>query len=354
MEKIKNFSIIAHVDHGKSTLADRILEITGAISKREMKEQFLDRMDLERERGITIKMQPVSVKYKGYTLNLIDTPGHIDFSYEVSRSLRAVEGVILLIDSTQGIQAQTVSVLSMAKDLNLKIIPVLSKTDMPNSRPKEVTDEVIELLDVSEADVIHTSGKTGSGVEELLDRIISDIPEPKEIGNKKKALVFDFSYTTHNGITAYARVFNGPFKKGDSLTFLSIGKKFNLKNVGIFTPEEKSMDSVNSGMICFFTTGIKETGIALVGDTISGDEDTEAFSGYKEISPVIWASLFPQDGDDFVTLAKVLKELKISDASLTFEEERSDILGKGFRCGFLGMLHLEIITERMRREFGLE
>ena len=360
MEKIRNFSIIAHIDHGKSTLADRMLEITNTIAKREMKERVLDQMDLEQEKGITIKMQPVTIKHKykseEYTLNLIDTPGHIDFSYEVSRSLRAVDGVILLVDSTQGVQAQTISVLDMAKERKLKIIPVLSKIDFPHSMIDDVIFEIVEILGCDIEDVIHTSGKTGEGVEDLLNVIVEKIPSPiiPEV-KESKALIFDFSFDSHSGISAYARVFSGEFIKNDSLKFLSNNKNFQLKETGIFSPDKKPKDRLRAGEIGYFTTGIKEPGIALVGDTIAKkSEDVEAFSGYKEPSPVIWASIYPQDGDDFSTLERVLKELKLSDSSLVFEEERSNILGKGFRCGFLGMLHLEIITERIKREYNLE
>ena len=360
MKNIRNLSIIAHVDHGKSTLADRILEFTGAIEKRQMKEQVLDRMDLERERGITIKMQPVSINYKksdvDYTFNIIDTPGHIDFSYEVSRSLRAVEGVLLLVDSTQGVQAQTLSVLEMAQNLNLKIIPVLTKIDMQHSRVDEVSLEVAEMLNVSIDEIKLVSGKTGEGVEELLDNIIEKIPSPQidEESPGGRALIFDFSYTNHTGINAFGRIFSGSFKKNDSVMLLGARQSFTLKDVGIFKPDMKSEKSISAGSIGYFTTGIKEPGVAVVGDTLSHTQNkSKPFSGYEEVSPVIWASLYTQDADEYRQLEHSLKEMRLSDAAFTYEEEQSAVLGKGFRCGFLGMLHLEIITERIRREASI-
>ena len=359
MENIRNFSIIAHVDHGKSTLADRMLEFTGTIEKRQMKDQILDRMDLERERGITIKMQPVTMKYKQgdktYTCNIIDTPGHIDFTYEVSRSLRAVEGVLLLVDSTQGVQAQTLSVLDMARELDLVIIPILTKIDMDHSRIEEVSKEVSELLSCSPDEILTVSGKTGEGIDILFENIIERIPMPeKDMEKGNKALIFDYSYTNHTGINAFARIFSGSFKKGESCTLVGVNQQFVLKDVGIFTPDMKSIDCLEEGGIGYFTTGIKEPGVAVVGDTLTHTQNkAKAFSGYTEVSPVIWASLYPQDADDYRNLEHTLKEMRLSDASLTYEEEQSTILGKGFRCGFLGMLHLEIITERIRREGGI-
>ena len=356
MNDIRNFSIIAHVDHGKSTLADRILERTGAVEKRQMKDQMLDRMDLERERGITIKMQPVSVTHTKegavYTLNIIDTPGHIDFSYEVSRSLRAVEGVLLLVDATQGVQAQTLSVLEMARDLNLAVLPVLSKIDMPHARTDDISLEVTELLKCPLTDIKLVSGKTGEGVDELLDAIIDVFPPPKkDSGTDSSALVFDFSYTNHTGINAFARVFGGSFKAGERLVLREVNETFSLKDIGIFTPDMEPIDNLHEGMIGYFTTGIKEPGLAVVGDTIvRANTTTQAFPGYREAAPVIWASLYPQQADDYNALLRTLKQMRLTDAAFTYEEEQSTVLGKGFRCGFLGMLHLEIITERIRRE----
>ena len=355
--EIRNFSIIAHVDHGKSTLADRILEYTGAIEKRRMREQVLDRMDLERERGITIKMQPVSVTYRRgedeYTLNIIDTPGHIDFSYEVSRSLRAVEGSLLLIDSTQGVQAQTLSVLETARDLGLVIIPVLTKTDMPHARISEVSLEAVDLLGCVSDEVLSVSGKTGEGVPGLLEAVVERIPPPKPDG--ERALVFDFSYTNHTGINAFVRSFGGSFRKGDSLILRSVNSSFTAKDTGIFTPDMRSVASLSGGMIGYVTTGIKEPGIAVVGDTITAAHaSVGVFSGYRETLPVIWASLYPQDADHHPVLQQTLKQMRLVDAAFTYDEEQSSVFGKGFRCGFLGMLHLEIITERIRREASVD
>ena len=342
MENIRNFSIIAHVDHGKSTLADRILEYTKTIEKRKMKEQVLDRMDIERERGITIKMQPVSIEYRNkgetYILNIIDTPGHIDFSYEVSRSLRAVEGVLLLVDSTQGIQAQTLSVLGMAQELKLTIIPVLSKIDMQHARADEVSLEVAELLKCDVEEILPVSGKTGEGIETLLEAIIEKFPPPKPDTEKNaRALVFDFSYTNHTGINAFARVFGGSFKKGDRLLLHEINTPFSPKDMGVFKPDMQTTEEIGKGMIGYFTTGIKEPGIAIVGDTIiHAQTKTQSFPGYQEVTPVIWVSLYPQDADTYNTLHDTLQELRLVDAAFTYEEERSTALGKGFRCGFSG------------------
>ncbi len=356
MNTIRNISIIAHVDHGKSTLADRILEYTGTIDKRQMKEQVLDRMELERERGITIKMQPVSVTHTkdgtAYTLNIIDTPGHIDFSYEVSRSLRAVEGVILLVDATQGVQAQTVAVLDMARDLDLTVIPVLSKIDMDHARVGDISREVTDLLGCAKEDIHLVSGKTGEGVHDLLNAVVDGIrpPQPEE-GTEARALVFDFSYTTHTGINAYARIFSGSFKEGDRLVMREVRAPFILKSIGIFKPDITPTGELHGGMIGYFTTGIKEPGIAVVGDTIAHVHAAVAsFPGYREMKPVVWASLYPQSADNHTALLHTLKQMRLSDAAFTYEEEQSTALGKGFRCGFLGMLHLEIITERIRRE----
>ncbi len=354
--KIRNFSIIAHIDHGKSTLADRILEFTNTISQRDMQEQLLDQMDLERERGITIKMQPVQIKYKDYVLNLIDTPGHTDFSYEVSRALKAVEGAVLLVDSTQGVEAQTFSVLQEAKDAGLIIIPALSKIDFAHSRPEEISKEMIELLECKQEDIIKTSGKTGEGVENLLDEVIKRIPEPKiEDGNKTKGLVFDFSYSPHTGVIAHTRMFSGAIKNNEQCLFLGINKKIQTKEVGYFKPNMQKSEELSCGSIGYIVTGVKEPGFAIVGDTVvSNNDKAEPMEGYKKLEPVVWASMFPQEGDEFNNLFRALKELHLRDASLSFEEERSAVLGKGFRCGFLGMLHLEIITEQIKRDFDTE
>lgn len=360
MKEIRNFSIIAHIDHGKSTLADRMLEITHSVEARKMKEQVLDSMELERERGITIKMQPVQMEhtYNGviYEINLIDTPGHIDFSYEVSRALKAVEGVLLLVDSTQGIQAQTLTTLQMAREQGLTIIPVLTKIDVPHARKDEVTDEVVALLKCRREEVQYVSGRTGEGVRELLDLICTRIPAPRAaIADTFRGLVFDFQYSNHRGIIVYFRVFDGSVKKGDALRFLAAERNFVALEVGVQTPAEKPVDVLNAGEIGYIVTGIKEPGIASVGDTLAYEKGSrELLVGYRSVPPVVWASVFPESQDDFTILKQALDRLKMSDSSLSYEEESSGVLGRGFRCGFLGMLHLEIVTERLRREFDME
>ncbi|MEZ4104160.1 MAG: translation elongation factor 4 [Candidatus Paceibacterota bacterium] len=358
--QIRNFSIIAHIDHGKSTLADRMLELTKTVEARKMKNQVLDSMELERERGITIKMQPVKMNYhldgQDYDLNLIDTPGHIDFSYEVSRALKAVEGVLLLVDSTQGVQAQTLTTLQMAKDQGLKIIPVLTKIDVSHSRVEEVSEEVIDLLGCDKAEIMTVSGKTGAGVDELLRRICLDIPPPElSKQNDYRGLIFDFQYSSHRGIIIFMRVFDGIVKKGDILKFNASGRDFTALEVGVVRPEETPVDSLAAGDIGYIVTGIKEPGVAMVGDTLTFSKSTTpSLSGYMEARPVVWASIFPNDQDDFTILRQSLERLRLSDSSLSYEEESSGVLGRGFRCGFLGMLHLEIIAERLRREFKVE
>ncbi len=359
-QQIRNFSIIAHIDHGKSTLADRMLEHTKTVEQRKMKEQVLDSMELERERGITIKMQPVRMRYmhggQEYQLNLIDTPGHIDFSYEVSRALKAVEGVLLLIDSTQGIQAQTLTTLSMAKEQGLTIIPVLTKTDMGHSRPEEVGESVMKLLGCAREDILLVSGKTGAGVPDLLEAICERIPAPRPSElDAYRGLIFDFQYSNHRGVIVFMRVFDGEVKKGDVLTFSASGKTFTALEVGMVTPAEVPVPSLKAGEIGYIVTGIKEPGVATVGDTLILDKKpAPALPGYQEARPVVWASIFPDSQDDFTILRQALDRLKLSDSSLSYEEESSGVLGRGFRCGFLGMLHLEIVTERLRREFDIE
>ncbi|KKU49544.1 MAG: Elongation factor 4 [Parcubacteria group bacterium GW2011_GWB1_49_7] len=390
---IRNFSIIAHIDHGKSTLADRMLEITGTIEKRDMRDQVLDSMDLERERGITIKMQPVRMIYhpkilnpkseilnksqisnsknlgfsasdlefadskQEFVLNLIDTPGHIDFSYEVSRALRAVEGSILLVDATQGVQAQTLTTLGMAQAAGLKIIPVISKIDSSLARVEEVCDEIVELLGVERSEILEVSGRTGVGVENLLEEIIKRVPAPNletQFPSDFRSLVFDFKYSSHRGVIVFVRVFSGEVKKGDRLAFKVAGKEFQALEVGIFAPEEKASERLSAGEIGYIVTGIKEPGIASVGDTVASFGDsTESFPGYESAKPVVWASVYPENQDHFTGLKQALSRLQLSDSAFSFEEESSGVLGRGFRCGFLGMLHLEIITERLRREFSL-
>jgi GTP-binding protein LepA len=378
MNNIRNFSIIAHIDHGKSTLADRMLEFTNTVDKRKMRDQVLDSMELERERGITIKMQPVRMLWypggpkqqsegqvgKGhdregeeFVLNLIDTPGHIDFYYEVSRALKAVEGSILLVDATQGVQAQTLTTLTMAQDAGLTIVPVVSKVDSPLARIEETKKEIVELLQCDPNSILEVSGRTGQGVLDLLSRIVEIVPPPKnELQNQEvfRGLVFDFKYSNHRGVIVFVRVVNGKVKKGDKLVFQVANEVFTSLEVGIFSPEELSKDNLVAGEIGYIVTGIKEPGIASVGETITlVNSNLPALPGYMVPRPVVWASIYPESQDDFVLLKQSLAKLKLSDSSFSFEEETSGALGRGFRCGFLGMLHLEIITERLRREFNL-
>ena len=357
-KQIRNFSIIAHIDHGKSTLADRMLELTNTIEKRKMQEQVLDSMELERERGITIKMQPVRMKWKDHIFNLIDTPGHIDFSYEVSRALKAVEGSILLVDATQGVQAQTLTTLGMAQESGLTIIPVISKIDSPLARIPEVIKEVCELLKCEEKDVLKVSGKTGEGVTDLLDEVIKRVPPPKILeninSNEFQSLVFDFQYSNHKGVIVYIRVMNGSVKRHDQLIFKISNEKFQSLEVGIFAPDDTPVESLSVGEIGYIVTGIKQPGIASVGDTVASIKDANPpLHGYMTPRPVVWASVYTESQDDFNALRMALGRLRLSDSSFTHEEEASGTLGRGFRCGFLGMLHLEIITERLRREFNL-
>ena len=369
MQNIRNFSIIAHIDHGKSTLADRMLELTGTIEARRMQDQVLDRMDLERERGITIKMQPVRMNWnfkgKDYVLNLIDTPGHVDFAYEVSRALSAVEGVVLLVDATQGVEAQTLSVLSVAKQLGLVIIPVVSKIDAPHARVPEITSELSLLLGCDESEVLGASGKTGVGVADVLNAIIERVPPPYQIeteatistrrGSGTQGLIFDFGYSDHRGVIVYLRIFSGKISKGDSLRFVAANADFNALEVGVLMPEESPRDSLVEGEIGYIVTGVKKPGIASVGDTITLARDpAPGLPGYYSPTPVIWASVYPESQDDLPVLRQSLERLRLSDSSLSYEEESSGVMGKGFRCGFLGMLHMEIITERLRREFNMD
>jgi len=338
-----------------------MLEITHTIEKRKMQDQVLDSMELERERGITIKMQPVRMNYNhggsSYILNLIDTPGHIDFSYEVSRALKAVEGSILLVDATQGVQAQTLTTLGMAREAGLKIIPVISKIDSPLARLEDVKAEVIKLLDCTPDEILAVSGRTGEGVELLLQEIIKRIPPPKKVEDVEtfRSLIFDFKYSTHKGVIVFIRVMSGKVSRNEKLTFKISGRVFTSIEVGIFSPDEKPVESLSVGEIGYIVTGIKEPGIASVGDTVASINDNmEPLPGYMSPRPVVWASIYPESQDDFTTLKQALGKLKLSDSSYTFEEESSGVLGRGFRCGFLGMLHLEIISERLHREFSLE
>ncbi len=362
LKNIRNFSIIAHIDHGKSTLADRMLEITGTIEKRKMKDQVLDTMELERERGITIKMQPVRMEYEMdgvlYELNLIDTPGHIDFSYEVSRALKAVEGSILLVDSTQGVQAQTLTTLGMARESGLKIIPVLSKIDSPLARVDDVKNEVVKLLGCDPSEVLFVSGKTGEGVDKLLEEVVKKVEPPKEEypeSGSFRGLIFDFKYSNHKGIIVYIRTLDGQVAKNDHLIFSATGEKFTVLEVGAFQPEEIIKSSLQAGEIGYIVTGIKQPGVGRVGDTLTTEKKPlPAVTGYMQPKPVVWASIYPESQDDFPVLKAALGKLRLSDSAFSYEEESSGSLGRGYRTGFLGMLHLEIITERIRREFDLK
>lgn len=360
MNNIRNFSIIAHIDHGKSTLADRMLELTHTVEARKMKDQMLDSMELERERGITIKMQPVRMNYqyqgKSLILNLIDTPGHIDFYYEVSRAMKAVEGAILLVDATQGVQAQTLTTLGMAREAGLVIIPVISKIDSPLARVEDIKLEMLELLNCEPADILMVSGRTGEGVDKLLEAIVERVPAPAIPDHKSfQALVFDFKYSNHKGVIVFVRVVSGSVKKAEPLVFKVANERFSPLEVGIFAPEETAKDTLEAGEIGYIVTGIKEPGIASVGDTIATfGSALPPLPGYMSPRPVVWASIYPESQDDFTLLKQALSRLRLSDSSFSYEEESSGALGRGFRCGFLGMLHLEIITERLKREFSLE
>lgn len=356
MNNIRNFCIIAHIDHGKSTLADRFLELTNTVEKRKMRAQLLDQMELEQERGITIKLQPVRMKYKDYILNLIDTPGHVDFTYEVSRSLAAVEGAILLVDATQGVQAQTIGNLYLALDQDLTIIPVLNKIDLPNADIEKVSQEIIHLIGCKKEEILMCSGKTGEGVPHLLDEVIEKVPPPNvKEQQKTKAMIFDSFYDDYRGVVASIRVFNGEIKKGDKVKFMGTEKEAEVLDLGHYSPTLVSDPKLENGYIGYIVTGLKELGDVRVGDTVtlSKNPATEVLSGYKEVKPMVFAGIFPQEGDDYSALREAMDKLKLNDSALFYEPEQSQALGFGFRCGFLGMLHLEIFQERLKREFGL-
>lgn len=355
---IRNFCIIAHIDHGKSTLADRLLELTGTVDKRKMKEQILDSMDIERERGITIKLTPARMTYKGHSLNLIDTPGHVDFNYEVSRSLAAVEGVILLVDATQGVQAQTIGNLYLALEENLEIIPVLNKIDLPAADIQSRTAEIVSLIGCKAEEILAVSGKTGQGVIELLDAIIERVSAP--IGDASaptRALVFDSFYDDYRGVMAYIRVVDGKLQKGKKVKMIATGAELQVLETGAITPGSlKSADTLETGQIGYLVTGLKDLSGCRVGDTITStlnDSTTQALPGYKEVKPMVFAGVFPQEGDDFHRLREAIERLKLNDSALQYESEHSPALGFGFRCGLLGMLHLEILKERLEREFDI-
>jgi GTP-binding protein LepA len=355
MEKVRNFCIIAHIDHGKSTLADRMLELTNTVEKRNMKAQMLDQMELERERGITIKLQPARMDYNGYVLNLIDTPGHVDFTYEVSRSLAAVEGAILLVDATQGIEAQTLANLYLAMEQNLEIIPVINKIDLPASDVAMVSQEIINLLGCKKEDILLTSAKTGQGVEEILNKVIELVPAPTKTTDETQALIFDSSYDEYRGVVIYVRLFGGQINKGDKIKFAATNQDTEVLDAGVFKPHWVSTDVLQSGEIGYLTTGVKDLKNAQVGDTIIKQKsDTKALPGYKAIKPMVYAGIFPQEGNDYQKLREAILKLKLSDSSLVYEPINSQALGFGFRCGFLGLLHLEIFQERLNREFNIQ
>ena len=360
MKNIRNFCIIAHIDHGKSTLADRLLEFTGTITDREKKDQLLDSMDLERERGITIKSHAIQMDYthngEQYILNLIDTPGHVDFSYEVSRSIAACEGALLIVDAAQSIQAQTISNLYLALDNDLEIIPILNKVDLPSANPEEVTDDIVDLLGCEAEEVIHASGKTGFGVENILEAIISRIPAPKgDPDSPLQALIFDSVYNSYRGIETYFRVFNGSIKKGQRIKFLATDNEYFADEVGTLKLEQVVKKSVNTGDVGYLITGIKTAKEVKVGDTITDAENPtqETIDGFEDVKPMVFAGIYPVDTEDYEELRYSMEKLQLNDASLVFVPESSAALGFGFRCGFLGMLHMEIIQERLEREFNM-
>lgn len=356
LDKIRNFAILAHIDHGKSTLADRMLEITQTVDKRKMKNQILDGMDIERERGITIKLQPVTMDYQGYQLNLIDTPGHVDFSYEVSRSLAAVETAILLVDASQGIQAQTLANLYLALEQDLTIIPVVNKIDLPAANVPKTKAEISRLLGCGEEEILCASGKTGDGVEDILKAVISQgLPPRSSSGQGTRALIFDSKYDEYKGVVAFIRVFDGEIKKGDMINLLATKAKSEALDIGVFKPEYLSTGALKAGSIGYIVTGFKQVGECRVGDTIAvGAEGISPLAGYKEVKPMVFAGVFPREGNDLEDLREAMDKLKLNDAALSYEPERSDALGFGFRCGFLGLLHLEIFQERLRREYKLD
>ena len=360
MDKIRNFCIIAHIDHGKSTLADRMLQSTGTVSDRDMQAQLLDDMDLERERGITIKSHAIQMdyEYKGekYTLNLIDTPGHVDFSYEVSRSSAACEGALLIVDASQGVEAQTISNLYLALEHDLEIIPVLNKIDLPGAMPEEMTDQVVELLGCSPEDVIHASGKEGLGITDILAAIIEKIPAPK--GNPEaplQAMIFDSVFNSYRGIEVIFRVFNGTIKKGDKIKFVNTGKTYNADEIGILRLKQDPQQEISAGNVGYLISGIKVAKEVKVGDTVTHvDNPTqELIKGFEDVKPMVFAGIYPVETSEFEELRASMEKLQLNDASLVWEPETSAALGFGFRCGFLGMLHLEIVQERLEREFDM-
>lgn len=362
LKMIRNFSIIAHIDHGKSTIADRLLEITGTVTKREMQEQLLDDMELERERGITIKAHPVTMYYtakdgKKYQMNFIDTPGHVDFAYEVSRSLAACEGALLVVDASQGVQAQTLANVHLAVERDLEIVPVLNKVDLPQADVAAAKHQIEQVIGLDAKDAVACSAKTGIGIAEILEEIVRLVPPPADPGTDKlRALVFDSHYDTYRGVMVYLRIMSGSIAKGNKIKFLKTGKIFDILETGVFLPDMQVKSSLDSGEVGYFVANIKDTSDVKVGDTVvlSKDLTSTALPGFKEVRPVVFAGIYPVDTSDFEALRDALNKLRLNDSALHIEQESSQALGFGFRCGFLGLLHLEIIFERIRREFDIE
>ena len=362
VSKLRNFCIIAHIDHGKSTLADRLLQETGTVSQRDMQEQFLDSMDLERERGITIKLQAARMKYRAkdneeYILNLIDTPGHVDFSYEVSRSLQACEGALLVVDASQGVEAQTLANVYLAIENNLEIIPVLNKVDLPGADPEKIKKEIEEIIGLDTSNAIYCSAKTGIGIQDILESVVNNIPPPIDHTKKKtKALIFDSYYDPYRGVVVYFRVVSGKISLKDKILLMASNKFYELDEIGVMAPDQQKVDSLHTGEVGYLAASIKSVADARVGDTITlfNDPATEALPGYKEANPMVFCGLFPTDADQYPDLRESLEKLQLSDAALKYEPETSSAMGFGFRCGFLGLLHMEIVQERLEREYDLD